>query len=833
MKDLADEMHVEKFYIAINIAILLLVTSFTNKLLGFLDKPLTSFYISILILILLLITLYKDRKKMKIERSYKFMLAIVFIILSIILAFSYNFYPLYPLISISILFFGLGFLRRSNEEDNILLAASILCVIFSILMNKSSTTWFIINGLSQIISKTVTSFLERSSLISSPISGFPLFLFSLIISILLIIGSRRTRWDYIFPFTLLFIWLSYVIIIGTINFKSNSDTARYLPFLFFILAIVLFIQAYRSQFKEIRSYERKRAYNTIIFLLVLISMILMFVSPSQLLPIKGKRILFYGENMLGTWDVPEYGKYGELAAGMFGLLPYYLETYGYNCTIFTKNLSIFLERNQPIYENLTRYVNLTEYVNFVESEMVTPDILKGFDVFVVINLNTSFSDEEKKAIWGFVEEGGSLLVLGDHTGMDNLMSSLNDLIRGNGITIRFDSAMPLDQMNSWLTCYHKMDSPLTFGLSDEEIEISIGASLNITPPAYPVITGDFAFSDYGDITNAEKAFLGDYRYNKGELLGEVVLVAGCYYGKGRVLVFGDTTTFQNPSLPLSHRFVSRVFNWLVNGSTAGIDISKQTISLILFIFAFVLSFKNKEFRAVPPALLIGIFISIILNSYLIIDASPSGPLIYVDSSHTNSFSISTFNSNSLSGTMINFARNGYLPVLLNEFNQEKINKASILLIVAPNKPISDGETDTIMKFIKDGGLVILSAGYRCRDAVKPLLDAFKLDINNVPLGPVPYVEENLEEHQLEPKFVDAWPIIVMNKSAVSYYDLYIENQTYTLITFIKYEKGGFILVADNEFFLDKNVETTNSIWPGNVQFIKSMIDDVREKGVEI
>jgi len=311
----------------------------------------------------------------------------------------------------------------------------------------------------------------------------------------------------------------------------------------------------------------------------------------------------------------------------------------------------------------------------------------------------------------------------------------------------------------------------------------------------------------------------------------VVLVAGRYYGKGRVLVFGDTTTFQNPSLSLSHRFVSRIFSWLANGNSWEIDIARQVLSFILLIFAAILIHKNQNFKLLPFALLLAIILSISINSQLIKDAEPEGPLMYIDTTHVNGFSISPFNTNSLTGTMINFARNGYLPLFLKEFSYSRINKSSILLVVAPNEPLSDEEVKDMMEFMEKGGLVIFGSGYQCRDCVIPLLNKFKLDIDNIPLGPAPYVEENPEEHQMEPKFVDAWPILVMNKTAVSYYDLYIENQTYTLAAFIKHGEGGLILIADNEFFLDKNIESINSIWPGNIQFIKNMIDDVKERGV--
>ena len=40
------------------------------------------------------------------------------------------------------------------------------------------------------------------------------------------------------------------------------------------------------------------------------------------------------------------------------------------------------------------------------------------------------------------------------------------------------------------------------------------------------------------------SFLGNYHYDQGERLGDVVLVATTTYGRGRIVVWGDTSAFQ-------------------------------------------------------------------------------------------------------------------------------------------------------------------------------------------------------------------------------------------------------------------------------------------------
>ncbi|RLF39607.1 MAG: hypothetical protein DRN00_01460 [Thermoplasmata archaeon] len=823
----------------LNISFSLFIAILLSRGFGALNNYLESFYILVSVLTLFLVNLYGRWEYICIKDVYKStnkLFAIALLLISLTLSFCYHFDNLYPLLSLPLMFLGWDLLAKPRRETPIILIFTSLYTIFLIYLNTDSLLmWHVINNFSYTASSWVTSLVGNHSIVGYSMSGFLILIPALLVSLTICIHSKGKRSVYIYPLLIVVAWIVYILVFSFASFDDYSDIVIYSPALFLSLLPILFFQIYRYGFtsNNNRGGKQVKLKDVPTFLMILSAVSLLLIMPCSTGITSGKKILFYGEDMLGSWDVPEYGKYGEVWWGMFGLLPYYLETYGYNCSIFVRNLTAFLERNQPTEENITRFVNLTEYVEFVESEKITIDILRDFDVLVVINLNKTFSEEEKKSIRSFVKNGGSLLVLGDHTNVGNIMLSLNDLLQDVGITFRFDSALPLDPASKWMTCYSKMRNPLTFGIPEDEIQISVGASLNISLPAFPIIVGDFAFSDYGDIKNVENAFLGNYRYDKGEILGNVVLVAGCYYGKGRVLVFGDTSPFQNPSLPYSHRFVSRVFNWLVHGERVEINLAKQLVATILILIGLLLAFKSSGIRIIPFALLLGILFASLLNSSFISDANPEGSLVYIDITHAEKFSIDPFNDNSVTGTMVNFARNGYLPIILKDFDYEKIRRGNIILIIAPNKVLGKDDVEKLMEFIKEGGLLILSSGYQCRDCVKPLLDEFNLDIDAVPLGPVPYVEENPEEYQMEPKFVDAWPILVMNKEAISYYDVYIENETYTLVTFIRYGKGGFVLISDNEFLLNKNIESKEFLWPGNVQFIKSIIDDVRERGVPI
>ena len=58
------------------------------------------------------------------------------------------------------------------------------------------------------------------------------------------------------------------------------------------------------------------------------------------------------------------------------------------------------------------------------------------------------------------------------------------------------------------------------------------------------------------------SFLGNYHYDPGEQLGDVVLVATTTYGRGRIVVWGDTSAFQGGLSSNYRKVVGPMLAWL-------------------------------------------------------------------------------------------------------------------------------------------------------------------------------------------------------------------------------------------------------------------------------
>ncbi|MFO0980836.1 MAG: hypothetical protein U1E76_03640 [Planctomycetota bacterium] len=235
------------------------------------------------------------------------------------------------------------------------------------------------------------------------------------------------------------------------------------------------------------------------------------------------------------WERPRFGKFGQFDGGMFGLLPLYLGTIG--CR-----------------------------VHVTDAPCPTDAELEAHDVVVLVNNPKHWSDAERQHLIEFVRGGKSLLVLGDHTNVFGLQAGFDTLLGPLGIAFRFDSAYHLRA--AWQGCLAAHHALFTQAIATRTLGHAIGASLVTKGAAAPLVTARFGFSDRGEPDNEMGSYLGNYRYDAGELLGDVTLVAMRTLGRGKVVVYGDTSAFQNSQLPktfLEH--VAPLFLWLGRPAT--------------------------------------------------------------------------------------------------------------------------------------------------------------------------------------------------------------------------------------------------------------------------
>lgn len=755
----------------------------------------------------------------------------------------------------------------NRKELKILSIGSFIFSIFYIIIHTIPGIWNIITQFSLTFSYNIGLLIGKDTLFGPSISGFWMIIIFLIFSLTIFyFDNNKKKLILLINIVAIFaIWTIYIILVSlNIFIKEDAINLHYFLFIFLLIPIIIYILLTKFMVLNTISFNLKNIkLKRIVKSFELWSIIFMFISIVVLLSFfettdykdseTEKTILFYGKDLLGDWSVPDYGKFGKESYGMYGMLPYYLDRSGYNSKIVVNNITEFNNYNFPLtqqvyntsnlsentdsteLENVTiiRNINFSSYVDVIESETITEEILKDVDIFVVICITKNFTPEEHKTIWNFVEKGGSLLVLGDHTDLLGMRKPLNKLLEPFGISYRFDSGLPLEKNFRWEPCYELMYHPITYNTKYlDKMEISVGATLDVNSVnSFPIVVGKYGLSDEGDYQN--NSYLGDYQYNPGEQLGDVILAAGAYYGEGKVIVFGDTSSFQNPALPQSISFVKNVFNWLAFSSNGFVKLIQILLFLAFFIISIILYiFLSKQkihFLIFSLIICFAIILSMIINSNMIINTPTKGNIAYIDITHDEFFNKRPFKVDSLTGTITNIMRNDYLPILLRDFSEEEIKNSELLIFNSPTKIINDEEIKILKEYMYEGGYVILASGFNEKNSCINFLKEFGLDVYDFPLGPVPYTEDNPEEYLEQPRFVDSWVINMENAANTkSFYNITIDGYKYNLVTFSNYGSGGLIFICDSQFLYDKNIESLDELWPGNIQFLRNIFDFIKE-----
>jgi hypothetical protein len=430
-------------------------------------------------------------------------------------------------------------------------------------------------------------------------------------------------------------------------------------------------------------------------------------------------------------------------------------------------------------------------------------------------------------IRAFVGKGGGLWVLGDHTFIKNGRNHINDVLAPWNISLNNDSAQFFPQ--GWFHCYRFRQgtpfAPLRDG-AENRPGILVGASLEVSPPAEPFILGRFGYSDWGldePAPEGNRGHLGDFDYQPGERLGDLVLVAGQRHGEGRVLVYGDTSSFFNNTLSHSFELLQASLSWLGESNTWSLPASKpgRTLAVLLLLVFGGLAFCWSSIPSATTALsTAGIYSVICHGAGGLLDYDDSFArehLAVIDFSHQPNASKHSSMDNGLHGVSINLLRHDLLSVVADQWDRGMIDRARYVVMNAPRQPLTRGERNDLTGFMGRGGTLIVGCGYQDYATCRSLLEPFGLRVGNVPLGRFfdrPAFGQNVS-------FMSAWPIEVTNDKAEI---LCNHDQAGPLIVSVPVGDGHLVLIGDSEFLHNRNLEGHDNHDPANTAFLKNLFD---------
>jgi len=418
------------------------------------------------------------------------------------------------------------------------------------------------------------------------------------------------------------------------------------------------------------------------------------------LSLQGRKIVVYEKGFL-NWLKPEHGQYGRLTVGMYGIWPEFWQRYGARCVI--------------------------------SPELSAAD-LEGADLLVLIFPNKPWAPGQLERIQSFVARGGSLLLLGEHTVREKDGGNrFNDVLGPTAMRVAFDSAM--FAVGGWLHSYQALAHPAAMGIRDDrnQFGVVIGASVEARWPARPFLIGRWGWNDPGDATNDESkggSMMGNQKYDAGERLGDVVLAAEQRWGRGRVVVFGDTSGFTNGILYGSHPYVAALFATLCQRADfAGWRFAVGLLGLLAL--AGLTLRRRRAPVTVAVALVLG-GATVAASAWtarmanVLPDGRGAGPnlLAYVDTTHLERASGESWRPSGLGGLQLTLMRSGYVVLGLPEFTEQRLERAGLVVSAAPGRPFSARERAAVRRFVENGGIFIITVGWPESAASRSLLADF-------------------------------------------------------------------------------------------------------------
>lgn len=461
--------------------------------------------------------------------------------------------------------------------------------------------------------------------------------------------------------------------------------------------------------------------------------------------------------------------------------------------------------------------------------LINAAALAGTDVLVVMNPDTAFTDAEHDAIWDFVNRGGGLLVLGDHTNIMGVMEPFNTLLQPVGISLNFDSVIPKVDRWSWYGCMRFHPHPVTRSLRDEaELKLSVGASLTLDARAVPLLSGRDAYSDAGNWNNAQGAYLGNMAFDRQEIEGDLIVAAEAPYGRGKVIAFGDTSPFQRSTVSLTHELVARIFTYL--GTPGGAVVGRQVrgAGAMILVVAGVLLLGLNRHRPLAPALFAILALIWLLalerRATVALPPTPIGENVaWVDLSHGNRVDLHAGRDDGLGGLENHLWRHGFVPLAMREFDRDRLLASQLFVTVAPAFPYSRKELNALRDFVESGGLLIVSAGYEELNGSEGLLAEFGYGVGSTPLGSAHVAETLLEGQRV---FMhESWPVLQPDGRG----EVWVRSWGYPIIVFETVGLGGLLVIADSMFLGAKRLESPESFVEQNIDFLRTAIETAQKR----
>ena len=412
--------------------------------------------------------------------------------------------------------------------------------------------------------------------------------------------------------------------------------------------------------------------------------------------------------------------------------------------------------------NYYSWANWLNYYYIVDQNIeneLTPNLLQQYDILILKCPTSSYSNEEIMSIVQFVEKGGGLYLIGDHTDVFGMNTFLNQVSEEFGISFNMDATYELG--TGELTVYipdTMISHPIVQNL--KRFEFMTSCTLDAPLTSENVIIGNRLIGEPG--TYATENFFRESVASPESEYGLLLQVAAVKYGKGRVVAFSDSTVFSSFSM-FSDGYQSFTLGVVEYLNRENIQPYLNTILFgfaILSLIASLYLLKNdKKIKILFLFSLVG-FLSFStaapMFSYMN-HINYSTPVAHTDYKNVcfeqeySDFNVSLKPSIGLFDEPDNYGtffvwtqRVGCIPSLEKTLDAA-IQKDDIIVFINPTADFETEDVDKITTFVENGGRVLIMDSITNVDSTaNEVLEPFGMSIHrNVSHPDLQYMIENL------------------------------------------------------------------------------------------
>ena len=401
-----------------------------------------------------------------------------------------------------------------------------------------------------------------------------------------------------------------------------------------------------------------------------------------------------------------------------------LSTYNYYCWVNWLNY----------YYNVDRNIN----------ETLNRQFLNNYDILILKCPTNEYSNEEIIEITRFVEQGGGLFLIGDHTNVFGMNTYLNTVAKKFGISFKTDATYELG--TGLLSTFEPSGIfPHTIVKNFNKFDFMTSCTLEAPLFSENVIIGNRLITESG--TYSTENFFSESIATSESEFGLFLQSVAVKYGKGRVVAFTDSTVFSSFSVFTDgyQAYSLGVFDYLNRVNVYVfiniVFLGLAAVSLISLIYIFR---NERKIKILSLFIFIGLLsFSIAVPFFSYINTinyqtqSPNSDFYQVCfiKEHSN-FEISLQPSLVLSkeeqeyGTFFVWTqRLGLIPSIELKLD-EAIKKADIIVFINPIKSFLDKEIDLIIDFVEKGGkILVMDSITNGKSTINELISNFGMWIN--------------------------------------------------------------------------------------------------------